>query len=132
MSATLADALVVAHLAWVLFMVGGVVVSAAGLVWPQLLKHRAWRVVHLLGLLFAGLLSLAGRLCPLTALEYALRRHAGESVTQETGFIIRWANSIIFPDLDSATLSVMTVAAGLVVLGVCLWRPPWRRVRTVK
>ena len=69
MNAIFADTLVVAHLAWVLFMVGGVVVSAAGLVWPQLLKHRAWRVVHLVGLLFAGLLSLAGRLFPLTALE---------------------------------------------------------------
>ena len=53
-------------------------------------------------------------------------------MTQETGFLIRLANSIIFPDLDSTTLSVMTVVAGLVVLGVCLWRPPWRRVRTVK
>jgi hypothetical protein len=132
MNATVADVLVIVHLIWVLFMVGGVVVTTAGLFWPRLLNHSGWRLVHLIGLLFAGWLSLVGRLCPLTALEYALRRMAGEPATQETGFIIRLANSVIFPNLDQTTLSAVTVVAGLLVLGVCLWRPPWHRIRTPK
>jgi hypothetical protein len=128
----LADVLVLVHLAWVLFMVGGVLVTAAGVLWPPLLKYSGWRIVHLVGMLFAGLLSIWGGFCPLTSLEYTLRRLAGQVAQEDTGFIIRLANRAIFPDMGQTMLSAVTIAAGLVVLGVCLWRPPWRRVRTVK
>jgi hypothetical protein len=132
MNAIVADLLVGVHLAWVLFMVGGVVVTTAGLFWPPLLKYSGWRLVHLLGMAFAGVLSIQGDLCPLTSLEHTLRRLAGSEVHNETGFIIRLANKMIFPDMNQTILSAATIVAGLVVLGVCLWRPPWRRVRTVK
>ena len=127
----LADVLVLVHLAWVLFMVGGVLVTATGVVWPSLLKYPGWRIVHLLGMLFAGLLSIRGGFCPLTSLEYTLRRLDGQIAHDHTGFIIRLADRVIFPDVNQTMLSAATLAAGLVVLGVCLWRPPWRRVRTV-
>ena len=124
MATTSADLLVILHLAWVLFMLGGVAATALGLFRRTLLAVLGWRTLHLAGMAFAGLLSISGKLCPLTSLEYALRRGGGEAAAAEDGFIITWANRLIFPELDSTTLSVITMAAGMFVLGVYVWLPP--------
>jgi hypothetical protein len=125
--ARLADLLVIVHLVWVVFMVGGVLATLAGLVWTRILQYRLWRWLHLGGMVFAGILSAAGRLCPLTTLEYALRRRAGALPEAEEGFIIRIANRLIFPDLDPHLLAAITLAAAGIVLVVFVWKPPGRR-----
>ena len=67
---TLADLALLAHLAFVAFVViGGAVV----LRWPRL----AW--VHLPAVLWAVLIEYAGWICPLTPLENALRQAGGEA-----------------------------------------------------
>jgi len=107
-----ADLLVLIHLAWVAFMVGGLVITAAGLFYRRLLRGRWWRWIHLAGMAFAGILSLGGWLCPLTSLEYRLRQAAGDYSDPE-GLIIRLANRLIFPDLGTNTLTVLTVSASI-------------------
>lgn len=124
----LADALVIIHFLWVIFMIGGVALTAVGLIIRPLLQAGGWRLLHLGGMLFAALLSMGGWLCPLTRWEYALRSAAGQPVGSNEGFVIRLANRLIFPDLDGRTLAALTVAAGVFVLVVFVFRPP-RRVR---
>ena len=118
-----ADLLVWIHAGWVLFMVGGVVATAAGLYLRRLLSGRAWRLVHLSGMLLAALWSAAGRLCPLTELEYYLRDRVG-AAHSDSGFVIRLLNRLIFPDLDASILAWVTGAAFLFVLGVIVAVPP--------
>jgi hypothetical protein len=120
----LADALVIVHLLWVVFMVGGVAATCAGLFYRRLLAYPVWRTIHLLGILYAGLLSVLGRPCPLTTFEYALRRRTGSIDSDTEGFIIRLANRLIFPDLDARVLAVVTLAAALVVIAIYIWRSP--------
>jgi hypothetical protein len=122
----LADLLVILHLVWVVFMVGGVLATLVGLVWTRILQYRLWRWLHVGGMVFAGILSVAGRLCPLTTLEYALRRRAGLEPQPEEGFIIRIANRLIFPNLDPHLIAAITLAAAGIVLVVFVWKPPGR------
>jgi len=122
----LADLLVLIHLVWVGFMVGGVVVTAVGLFYHRLLGGRWWRHIHLFGMASAGVLSLGGWLCPLTTLEYRLRRAAGDYAEPE-GLIIRLANRLIFPDLAPRALAAVTVTAFVLVIAVYVLLPPGRK-----
>ena len=119
-----ADALVVVHLLWVCFMVLGIIATAVGVFWRRVLRIRGWRWVHLIGVLFSATLGVIGRPCPLTTWEYALRRASGAEIGAEESFVIRVANRMIFPDLEPATLSILTVAAAALVVGVFIWKPP--------
>jgi hypothetical protein len=77
-------------------------------------------------MLFAGLLSVLGKPCPLTTLEYALRGRVGAFDPGGEGFIIRIANRLIFPAMNARLLAILTVAAVLIVISIYLWRPPTR------
>jgi hypothetical protein len=83
----LADAVLVLHLAFVLFVVlGGFLV----LRWPRL----AW--VHLPAALWGVLIEFAGFVCPLTPLEVGLRRLGGEA-GYEGGFIEHYVTAALYP-----------------------------------
>lgn len=120
----IANALVIAHLLWVLFMVVGALATAVGIFWRRMLRIRGWRWVHLVGLVFSATLGVMGQPCPLTTWEYALRRASGAPIRAEESFVIRIANRLIFPDLEPVTLSVLTVLAAALVIGVFIWLPP--------
>lgn len=124
--ARLADATVFIHLAWVLFMVAGVGASVAGLWWQRILGLRFLRWLHLGGLIFSASLGIIKRPCPLTTLEYWLRRQSGSAPVAPESFAVRLANRLIFPDMNQQLLSVMTIAAALVVIAIFAWKPPWR------
>ena len=82
-----ADAVVVAHLCFILFAVlGGL------LVWRW--KRLAW--IHVPTFFWAMLIEWLGRLCPLTPLENLLRQRGGAS-GYETSFIAHYILPIIYP-----------------------------------
>jgi len=86
--ALLADAVLVLHGSFILFvLVGGLGVAR----WPWL----AW--LHLPAVAWAAWVALAGRICPLTPLENALRRSAGEA-GYSGGFIDHYLTALIYPD----------------------------------
>lgn len=66
----LADAVLVLHLAFVVFVVAGGLLA---------LRWRWAPFVHLPAAAWGVFVELSGRLCPLTPLENALRRAAGEA-----------------------------------------------------
>ena len=85
--AVAADAVLVLHALFVLFVVaGGVLVRR----WPRL----AW--LHLAAVAWAVWVSAAGRICPLTPLENALRRAAGQA-GYGNGFIEHYLLALLYP-----------------------------------
>ena len=98
-----ADAVLVLHLAFVLFVVlGGFLV----LRWPKL----AW--AHLPAVAWGALVEFSGWICPLTPLENALRRATGDAV-YAGDFVEHYIVSLLYP--ESLTRGVQ-VAFGIAVV----------------
>lgn len=108
----LADLVLVAHFAFIAFVVlGGLAVAR----WPRL----AW--AHLPAVAWGAGISFAGAICPLTPLENALRQRAGQA-GYEGGFIEHYLLAIVYP--DGLTREVQ-VALGVGVLVVNLAAYGW-------
>ena len=92
----LADVVLLFHLAFILFVVLGSL-----LVWrfPRL----AW--LHLPAVMWAGLIEISGRVCPLTPLENHLRRLSGEA-GYHGGFVEHYLLPIIYPHALSREMQV--------------------------
>ncbi|MEM5431622.1 DUF2784 domain-containing protein [Cupriavidus oxalaticus] len=87
MAAWLADLVVIVHGLFIVFVVaGGLLV----LRWPRL----AW--VHLPAAAWGVMIEWSGWICPLTPLENALRRAAGEA-GYGGGFVERYLLPLIYP-----------------------------------
>jgi hypothetical protein len=112
--ASLANAVSVVHLAFVLFVVlGGLLV----LKWPRL----AW--LHVPAAVWGVLIEYAGWICPLTPLENSLRARGGEA-GYSGGFIEHYVQPVLYPAgltrgtqivLGSLALLVNLTAYGVVV-----------------
>lgn len=99
-----ADALVVLHLAFVVFVVlGGL------LVWKY--PRLAW--VHVPAALWGIGIEIVGAVCPLTYLEVALRQRAGE-VGYATGFVEHYVVPVLYP--QGLTRSMQFGMAGAVII----------------
>ena len=99
----LADAVLLLHLGFILFVVcGGFLVWR----WPRL----AW--LHLPAAAWGAYVEISGRLCPLTPLENHLRRLAGES-GYPGSFVEHYLLPIVYPE---ALTRELQVAMGLGVL----------------
>ena len=111
-----ADALVVLHLAFILYVVfGGLLV----LRWPR----SAW--LHLPAAAWGAYVEFTGKVCPLTPLEQAFREKAGDA-SYSGGFIEHYLLPLIYPaNLTPATgivLGSLVLAVNAVVYGLVLWR----------
>ena len=122
MNAALADAILVVHAAFVLFVVGGLVATWIGLALGLPFARNPWfRNLHLAAIAFVVLESLLGMMCPLTVWEYQLR---GEQ--SEAGFIQRWVHALLFWSWPGWVFTTIYVAFGLLV-AFTWWRFPPRR-----
>jgi len=115
----LADLVLVAHAAFVVFVVLG---GLAVLRWPRI----AW--AHLPVVLWGAGIEFMGGICPLTPLENHWRRLAGEQ-GYGGGFVEHYLLAALYP--DGLTRGVQ-VALGLVVLAVnaAIYGYIWRRKKT--
>lgn len=118
MYALLADAVLVAHLGFVLFVVfGGLLV----LRWPR----GAW--LHLPAAIWGVAIEYAGWICPLTPLENALRVRAGQDGYQGD-FVARYLLPVIYPEgLTRDTQYVLGSAA--LLFNVAIYLLVWRQHR---
>ena len=99
-----ADAVLAAHLAFVLFVVfGGLLV----LRW----RNLAW--VHLPAIVWGALVELNGWICPLTPLEIALREAAGEA-GYSGDFLQHYLLALLYP--EGLTHAMQLGFGGLVML----------------
>lgn len=114
--ALLAGAIVVLHLAFVLFAASGALLA---LRWPRL----PW--VHLPAAAWAVFIEFSGGICPLTPLENGLRARAGLDY-YSGDFVARYLFPVLYP--DGLTRDAQMVAGALVLglnLGLYAWL--WRR-----
>lgn len=115
----LATLVVLAHLAFILFvMFGGLLM----LRW----KRAPW--VHLPAAAWGAFVELTGRVCPLTPLEQWLRRAAG-SGGYTGGFIDQYLVRLIYPPGLTQAMQ-MTLGAGVVVLNCAIYAWVIRRRRS--
>jgi len=120
MDATLADVVVVMHAAFVLFVVGGLVATWAGLAMRAAFARNPWfRGAHLGAIAFVVVETLLGFACPLTEWEDALR-----GTVHDRGFVERWIHSWLFWDLPRWVFAtVYTIFGALVALTWWLFPP---------
>ena len=114
----LADALVVFHVGFVLFvMLGGLLV----LRWPR----AAW--IHLPAAVWGAWVEFSSTICPLTPLENHLRRLGGEA-GYSGGFIEHYLLPVLYP---AGLVRGVQIALGIfvVLLNVAVYARAWRRRR---
>ena len=115
----LADAILVIHFAFVVFVVVGFVLILAGLLahW-RWIHNRIFRLAHLTAIGIVVLQAWFGQLCPLTIWENALRRRAGQPDYTET-FVGHWLHEILFYQAEPWIFTSIYTAFGMLV--VLVW-----------
>src|SRR5438445_5057752 len=97
----LADLVVVAHAAYVGFVVLGLVAIVLGLSLRKPWARNFWfRIIHFAMIVVVVLESWLGIVCPLTTWENTLRRQAGQQAYSQD-FIPYWTHRILFYDLPA-------------------------------
>ena len=111
-----ADAVVVLHLCFVLFVLLG---GLLALRWPRL----TW--VHVPAALWGVVIELGGWICPLTPLENALRQRGG-SAGYHGGFVEHYILPVLYPagltrnwqlTLGAIALAANALVYGFIILG---------------
>jgi hypothetical protein len=120
-----ADLIVVVHFLVVGFVLGSQVLILLGYwrhwIW---IRNTAFRLTHLILIVFISIQSLAGDLCPLTIWEYRLRLLAGQAVGKDVPFMARVFRQIIFYALPAWAFNVIYVAFGIIVIMTFVLIPP--------
>jgi len=104
MDAVLADAVVVVHFAFLVYVATG-----GFLAW----RWRRWILPHLLAVGWGVTTVVAGLRCPLTTLENHFRNQAGRNRLDRRGFIDHYLEGVIYPERYTAALWAL---AGTLVL----------------
>jgi hypothetical protein len=122
-----ADAVLLLHVLFVVFVVAGLALVLAGRLMSWAWVRNWWfRVIHLAAIGVVVLQSWLGVICPLTKLEMALRDKAGDT-TYAGGFISHWLESILYYRAPAWVFAVVYTAFGALVLLSWFWVPPSRR-----
>ncbi len=119
-----ADALLLTHVLFVLFVVGGLLLIFAGKIrsWAWV-RNPLFRLVHLLAIGIVVLQSWLGLICPLTTWEMALREKAGEAIYTGS-FIAHWLEAILYYSAPDWVFVTLYTAFALLVLLSWLWVKP--------
>lgn len=127
----LADIILLSHVLFVAFVVIGLLLVLAGKVGHWRWVTNPWfRVVHLLSIGVVAAQSWIGLVCPLTTLEMALRRRAGDTEYAGT-FVAHWLESLLYYRAPAWVFAVCyTAFAALVGLSWFWVRPRPFRGRT--
>jgi hypothetical protein len=113
----LADLVLLIHLSFVLFVIGG---GLLVLKWPRI----GW--LHLPAAAWGALIEFTGWICPLTPLENRFLMQSGKSA-YEGDFIDRYVLPILYP---SALTREMQIALGLLVVLINAGAYGWLLIRT--
>ena len=123
MNSLLADAILILHVAFVGFIVGGFFLILLG-AWRgwRWIRSPTFRYMHLAAIVFVSLETLFGIACPLTVWEDALRGTAAGS----PGFIERWLSHLLFYDLPGWVFTLAYVSFAALIGFLLLSVPPHR------
>lgn len=121
-----ADAVLVLHALFVVFVVVGLVLVLVGrpLGW-QWVRHFGFRIAHLLAIAVVVLQSWLGAICPLTSWEMRLRAQAGDA-TYPGAFIAHWVESLLYYRAPDWVFVTLYTAFGALVVASWFWVRPRR------
>jgi hypothetical protein len=121
----LADVVVAAHVAYVLYIVLGQLAIVVGAGWKwQWVRNPWFRYVHLIMIAIVCLEEAMGWRCPLTTWEESLRTLAGQTVTGGS-FMGRMLHNLIFiSEWPEKAIQVLHVAFGVLVAQAFIMCPP--------
>ncbi len=122
----LADAVLVVHVLFVLFVVGGFALILAGAGRWSWIRNRTFRVLHVGAIVFVAAEALLGLTCPLTSWEDTLRATGRE----ERSFVGRWLGWLLYYDLPEWVFALAYAAFALAVIGC--WRAIPPRARSTR
>lgn len=122
-----ADLTLVAHAAFIVFVVAGQGLILAGwtLGW-RWTRNRTFRLVHVGAIALVVLESWFGVMCPLTWLEFRLRAAAGSPLAADS-FVGYWLQRLIFYDAPSWAFTAIYTSFAAVVVATLVFYPPERR-----
>lgn len=122
MNTLLANIILIFHLLFILFVVGGLPVIWVG-AWLGLsfVRNIWFRITHLAAILFVAGSSYLGIVCPLTIWEDRLRQ-----LETNESFIQRWLHRIVFYDVPEGILTMVYIMFALLVAATFVLVPPYR------
>ncbi len=99
-----ADAVVVLHFGWIVFLISGSLIG----------RRMPWvKWMHILGLVYSILLQVFSWICPLTYLEVWLRSRSTSGEPYSGSFIIHYLEKLVYMEVPRGLLFVLT---GLVIV----------------
>ncbi len=108
----LADGILVVHLAFVIFVLSGGILSI----------RRRWILwLHIPAVLWAVWIEVSGGICPLTPLENFLRVQGG-AIGYSSSFVEQYLSPVIYPAGLSREIQVALGCAVVLANGVIYWR----------
>ncbi|MDD9981332.1 MAG: DUF2784 domain-containing protein [Gammaproteobacteria bacterium] len=124
---TAADLTLIAHAAFIVFVVAGQGLILAGWTlgwrWP---RNLTFRLIHAGAITLVVLESWFGVVCPLTWLEFRLRAAAGSPLAADS-FVGYWLQRLIFYDAPPWTFTLTYTAFAALVAVTLVFYPPKRR-----
>lgn len=119
----LADAILVVHAAFVLFVVGGLLATWIGLALGRPFARNPWfRNLHLAAIAFVVAEALLGIACPLTVWEDVLRGTA-----RPESFVGRWVQQLLYYQAPEWVFTVAYGAWAAATVVTLALVPPRRR-----
>lgn len=112
----LADAILVIHVLFVLFVVLGLFAIYLGRIFKwSWVRNRLFRIAHVLAIGVVVLLSWIGVICPLTIWEMGLREKAGDA-TYSGSFIQHWLHTLLYYSAPEWVFTTLYTVFGSLVL----------------
>ena len=113
----LADLVLATHIAFVAFMVAGLLlIVIGGFCGWRWIRNPWFRSLHLAGIGLVVVQTWWGMICPLTKLEMFLRERAGEA-TYRGDFIAHWLQRLLYYEAPPWVFTVFYTLFGLAVIG---------------
>ena len=128
MKIQLSDILVLLHLGWAIFMVGGFVFAVIGIFVPAYRRWVKLRTAHVIGIVFTASVPLWSGYCPVTKWENALRLNEGLPAISRS-FLVHYAHRILYLDVPLWTITLGTTLVAVVSVALYFVYPPWKERR---
>ena len=127
----LADAVVALHLAYIAYVLGGLLVVLVGLIGKWEWVRNPWfRLTHLTAILIIVLELVFQTACPLTVWEMQLRGAAGQPVSEGT-FVGRLMHHLIFAAVPGWVAEAVYIGFAVAIVITFILAPPrFRAQRT--
>lgn len=120
----LADAILVIHFLFIVFVAGGQVLIIIGYLrgWHWI-RNLIFRTCHILGIAVVVAQAWADRWCFLTIWEGALRKRAGEQAYTDS-FVQHWVGRLVFYDVAAWVFTLVYTLFAIVVILSWVWIRP--------